>query len=387
MRFCMITTFFGAESFGAEAVYVERLCDALIRRGHEVHVIHDRDSFSLQRGLSSPRPFRPQELLHTHAMESRMRSLSALWTKLTAGPGPKWPFVRNVLKQHDFDVVHFHNIRHLGGTALIAHVRRTTKARLLMTAHNHALLGGNGRRGLARLDALIFPSAFERAAHETRGIGHERTACLPYFLPDEWLPGSIDTPPSTIIWRNPYFLVNCRVTRESGVHTLLPVLRKLPTCDVQIAGDGPYMPDLKRLSTGMANVKFLGVQSSYGMQRLYANTAALLVPTLEDVSFDYPSIEAFGRGRPVIARDIGGLREIVEAGGGLLYKTDEELESALRTVGANIRLRRQMGESGRRAARELWSEEKHIRAYLELIATLQSVKDVTASRGGLSTRG
>ena len=38
MKFRMITTFFGAHSFGGDAAYVDRLSQALCRRGHEVHV-------------------------------------------------------------------------------------------------------------------------------------------------------------------------------------------------------------------------------------------------------------------------------------------------------------------------------------------------------------
>ena len=49
MKFAMITTFFGAHSFGGDAAYVERLSQALCRRGHEVHVYYCVDAFNAVR--------------------------------------------------------------------------------------------------------------------------------------------------------------------------------------------------------------------------------------------------------------------------------------------------------------------------------------------------
>lgn len=55
MRFAMVTTFFGAHSFGGDAAYVDRLSRALVRRGHEVHVFHCVDAFNSARGRISRR--------------------------------------------------------------------------------------------------------------------------------------------------------------------------------------------------------------------------------------------------------------------------------------------------------------------------------------------
>ena len=42
MKFAMITTFFGAHSFGGDAAYVERLSQALCRRGQATSKFPDR---------------------------------------------------------------------------------------------------------------------------------------------------------------------------------------------------------------------------------------------------------------------------------------------------------------------------------------------------------
>ena len=61
MKFCMVTTFFGAESFGGDAAYVDRLSRALLRHGHEVHVVHCVDAFKAVRGNHPLRPYTPPD--------------------------------------------------------------------------------------------------------------------------------------------------------------------------------------------------------------------------------------------------------------------------------------------------------------------------------------
>ena len=69
----MITTFFGAHSFGGDAAYVDRLCQALCRRGHEVHVYYCVDAFNAVRGDHPLREYTPPPGLHLHPLKSRLR--------------------------------------------------------------------------------------------------------------------------------------------------------------------------------------------------------------------------------------------------------------------------------------------------------------------------
>ena len=86
MKFCMVTTFFGAESFGGDAAYVDRLSRALCRRGHEVHVFHCADAFNAVRGKHPLRPYTPPPGLHVHRLESGLGILSPLATQVTGRP-------------------------------------------------------------------------------------------------------------------------------------------------------------------------------------------------------------------------------------------------------------------------------------------------------------
>ena len=83
MKFCMVTTFFGQHSFGGDAAYVERLCQALCRRGHEVHVYYCVDAFNAVRGSHPLREYTPAKGLYLHPPVSALRA--------GAGGGPAPP--------------------------------------------------------------------------------------------------------------------------------------------------------------------------------------------------------------------------------------------------------------------------------------------------------
>jgi hypothetical protein len=83
MKFCMVTTFFGGHSFGGDAAYVDRLCQALCRRGHEVHVYYCVDAFNAVRGDHPLREYTPTPGLHLHPLESAYGILSPLATQAT----------------------------------------------------------------------------------------------------------------------------------------------------------------------------------------------------------------------------------------------------------------------------------------------------------------
>ncbi len=66
---------------------------------------------------------------------------------------------------------------------------------------------------------------------------------------------------------------------------------------------------------------------------LYAGAVALVVPSIGYEVFGIVALEAFARGTPAIAHDLGALTEVIEdSGGGLLYRTPAELRDAMETA-------------------------------------------------------
>jgi glycosyltransferase involved in cell wall biosynthesis len=394
----MVTTFFGAHSFGGDAAYVDRLSRALCRRGHEVHVFHCVDAFNSVKGNHPLRPYDPPPGLHVHPLKSPFGILSPLATQMTGQPYFKAEVLREALEAVDVDVVHFHNISLVGGPGLLHY---GSKAVRLMTAHEHWLIcpmhllwkygkkacdGPNclrcsvagGRppqvwrssdaipRGLQELDALIFPSRHALEEHRLRGIGAPLVH-LPYFLPDDWTEGIEDTEPEPT--PRPYLAAAGRLVKMKGFHRLIPLMRLLPEVDLRIAGTGPEEGHLRDMAADVPNVKFEGLLGGQALAKLFHGARAVVVPSLFPETFGYVVLEAFAVRTPVIVHNGGGaIQETgVLSGGGLGYQTDGELLLAMRRLVHDDNLRDDLAHRGYAMRIGEWSETAHLDRYFTLI--------------------
>lgn len=409
MKICMVTTFFGAHSFGGDAAYVDRLSRALCRRGHEVHVFHCVDAFNAVRGSHPLRPYEPPPGLHVHPLESRFGLLSPIATQLTGQPYFKAEALSKALEAVDTDVVHFHNISLVGGPGVL---RMGRKAVRLMTAHEHWLIcpmhllwkydskpcdgpscnscmlagrrppqfwrsTGEIGRGLREVDALLFPSRHALEEHRRRGIGAPMIH-LPYFLPDDWSSGIEDEEPAPT--ERPYLAAAGRLVKMKGFQRLIPLMKYLPEVDLRIAGTGPFEPALRELARDLPNVRFEGLLGGESLARMFHGARAVVVPSLFPETFGYVVLEAFAVRTPVVVHRGGGaIHETgVLSGGGLGYETDGELLLALRRVVHDEELREDLAHRGYAMRTGEWSESAHLARYFDLIKGIRNGHAVPA---------
>ncbi len=220
MKFCMITTFFGAHSFGGDAAFVDRLCRILIRDGHEVHVIHSMDAFNAMKGKHPLKTYQPPEGLIIHALHNWFGFLDLLWTHQTGCMGRRRKTVQTIFQEEQFEVLHFHNISLMGAPQLLSLCRKKRTV-CLMTASEHwlhcplSLFWKFKKRVCDRrtcvpcmlmayrppqwwrytpwlkqnlelfLDALVVPSKHTLEIHRRSGLKLPMFH-LPYFLPANW---------------------------------------------------------------------------------------------------------------------------------------------------------------------------------------------------------
>jgi glycosyltransferase involved in cell wall biosynthesis len=398
----MVTSFFGAASFGGDAVYIERLGDALIKRGHEVHVICSAGAFRCVQGRHQRRFYQPPSGLRVHTIAADMRGVAgAIWSHQTGRIGPVRSFLSQVLGEVPFDVVHLHNVSLLGHTHILELIPAGRRPVKLVTAHDYwwicpqSLLWKNNQRvcdghtcvtclirsrrppqlwrggdfaprALARADAVLFPSQAALDIHLAHGLRHPHMEVLPCFLPDEWTTHAPAAPPS----ERPYFAAVGRLVTEKDFQAIVPVMREFPGLDLRLAGSGPLEPQLRALATDLPNVKLLGQLSSADVAGLLRGARALIVPSLFPETFGYVAAEAMALGTPVIARRRGALPEVVQtAGGGLLFESSEELRAHMQTLAFDETRRKALVVPER--ARHLWSESAHIDQYLQIVETLQ----------------
>jgi glycosyltransferase involved in cell wall biosynthesis len=399
LRFCMLTTFYPPFSFGGDAIGIQRYARALVRRGHEVTVVHDVDAFNaLSQG---PEPHTGSDLdegVHVVRLRSGMGMVSPFLTQQLGRPVLNAGRIASLLRDGRFDVVNYHNVSLVGGPRLF---RLNGGAVTLYMAHEHWLicpmhvLWKNGRercekpscftctlsyrrppqwwrqtglleREIASVDAVIAMSEFSREMHRSRGFGRDMEV-LPYFLPDPDTPGP-PRPAGPSPHPRPYFFFAGRLERIKGVQDVIPVFRSYPDADLLVAGDGEFAAALRDEARGMPNVQFLGRVPPDDLSRYYQNAVATIVPSLCYETFGIVLIEAFRQGSPVIARRLGPFPEIVDrSGGGELFHTNEELVSAMHRLQHDPAHRDRLSRLGYRGYVEHWSESAVIPQYLEIV--------------------
>lgn len=396
LRFCMITTFYPPFHFGGDAIGVSRLAHGLVRRGHEVTVIHDVDAYAALHPGPLPDPPAEPEGLTVHRLRSGLGMLSPLITQQLGRPLINGRRIQAIVDRGRFDVINYHNVSLVGGPGVLS----IGSALKVYMCHEHWLvcpthvLWRHGRevctgqecvrcslhyrrppqywrytgflqRQLEHVDLFIAMSRFSRDKHREFGFPREMEV-VPYFLPDPPTP----TPPiarGPSPHPRPYFLFVGRLERIKGLDDVIPLFGSYGDADLLVAGDGEYRPELERLSRGIAGARFIGRQTPEALREYYRHAIALIVPSVCFETFGIIILEAFREATPVIARRIGPFPEIVEqAGGGELFDDPSGLAAAMARLQQNRPLRDAMGIAGFEAYRQYWSENAVIPRYLTL---------------------
>jgi len=400
LRFCHLSIFYPPYSFGGDAMYLYRLANALARRGHDVDVIHDADSYHVLEPSAPKANFPNHPNVTVHTLRSRWGRLSPLLSQQTGGVWLKSRRIREVFLGKRFDVIHYHNIS-LFGPRVLALAPDYADFIKLYTTHEHWLvcpmhvLWKNNERlceapdclrctlafrrppqwwrytsllekCAASVDQFVSPSLFTARMIQDRGFVPARAIeHLPYFVPEA---EHAAAPPAESLHHRPYFLFVGRLEIIKGVQDLFPLFRNYPHADLLIAGTGNYEAALRDQARGMSNVIFLGSLPQDRLRACYRHAVALLVPSICYEVFGIIILEAYLQKTPVIVHDLGGLKEVVEESrGGFAYRTPQELLAAMERLRTEPALRAEMGERGFQKYHERWDEAAHLRIYFRIL--------------------
>ena len=110
--------------------------------------------------------------------------------------------------------------------------------------------------------------------------------------------------------------------------------------------------------------------SYHHVPSLYANADIVVFPSLWPEPFGRIAIEAMAAGKPVIGTRIGGIKETVEQGAGILVLpgSAEQLHAAIQQLIENPSLRTKMGIAGKKHA-EKYNEPNITRLIIQTYST------------------
>jgi glycosyltransferase involved in cell wall biosynthesis len=382
MRILMVAQSF-APIVGGEERIVEDLSRELVRRGHEVALA------TLRQPLGEPPAERggvEVELLETAV--SRVPGLAADPERAYAPPAPDPLTVRDLrqaIRRFRPDVVHAHN--------WLVHsylpLDRRSGAAFVLSLHDYSLVcatkrffykggvcsGPGARKCLAhsisyygaakgvvaaagvavaepllrrRVDMFLPVSeAVRDLSRIDAGVPHR---VVPNFIGELPPPPPADEPRLRELPQEPYILYFGDVTEDKGVGWLLDVYRELE-------GAPPLVLIGRQELEGAGEVP--GVLALDPMPHPLAiealrRSAFTVAPSLLPESFGIVALEAAAAGKPTIASDHGGLRDVVVDGetGFLVTPGDREgMRLALSRLVGDPALRERMGEAASRRAK------------------------------------
>ena len=292
--------------------------------------------------------------------------------------------VRVWRSSQDHDVVHINSALAPAVTVaragLLALAARSRGCGVIMHAH-----GGNietwlvGRRNRALMRAAMWPvdrvvavwSAGERAL--VSAVGRDRVLLIDNGVdPDRFLPPQ----PSLAA---PRVLYVGLLTPRKGVLDLIEASKTLCAEGIEhelllLGGtpdEGPAAAE-PVVAAARGRATLLGTRPPHEMPAAYAAADVFCLPSWWE-AMPLSVLEAMAASLPVVATDVGDVGRLVvdgETGYVVAAQSPTAIAGALRTLLTDADLRRRVGESGRRRAREHFSSRATARAVSDLYLTL-----------------
>jgi glycosyltransferase involved in cell wall biosynthesis len=169
--------------------------------------------------------------------------------------------------------------------------------------------------------------------------------------------------------------VAARLAKVKGIEYLIEAISHLENIELEIAGDGPELPELERIAAvfGVGDeVTFTGWVDD--MSETMARWDIYVQPSVAE-GLGIAALEAMALGIPVVASDVGGLREIVvngETGYLVPPKSAAKLAGRIRELANDPALRRRLGDNARKRAATEFSRERECAAIQSAYAKLLS---------------
>jgi glycosyltransferase involved in cell wall biosynthesis len=279
--------------------------------------------------------------------------------------------LREAIREHGAEVVHFHNTFPLMSPSVYT-AARAEGAAVVQTLHNFRLLcaGANfyrdgkvcedcfgktmplsgikhkcyrdstaasaatqGMLSIHRVlgtwqnavDVYITPTNFAREKFIAGGLPADKLITKPNFLyPDPGVARHALGP------GDGFALFVARLSHEKGLDTLLAAWDVLgDEVPLKIVGDGPLADDVKAAVVKHRSIEWLGRRGSEEVYDLMGRADLLIMPSNCYETFGRVAIEAYAKGTPVIASNHGAPADVVDDGRtGLRFKPGDGVDLA-----------------------------------------------------------
>ncbi|HZB01663.1 MAG TPA: glycosyltransferase [Actinomycetota bacterium] len=214
--------------------------------------------------------------------------------------------------------------------------------------------------------AFVAPSVFMAARLREWGFPEARISTIRNFVP------SVAAAPSNV---GDFGVYVGRLSGEKGLPVLLEALALAGDPPFRIIGDGPLLEDLKTAGArlGLRRTEFVGRVEAPDAHRAVAGCRFLVMPSLCEENAPLAALEALAAGRPVLVSGRGGLPELVESGGGLVFDPGDasSLSENIQALVLDRNLCQRLGDRAWGFAAAELGRDRHLERLLELYGALR----------------
>ncbi|WP_026733929.1 glycosyltransferase family 4 protein [Fischerella sp. PCC 9605] len=219
------------------------------------------------------------------------------------------------------------------------------------------------------VDIYITLTEFARQKMIQGGMPAEKIVVKPNFVhPDPGLGEG----------RGNYALFVGRLSVEKGLDTLLAAWEKLGgKIPLKIIGDGPLSEEVIAAAKKNPQVEWLGRRPMTEVYTLMGEAMFLVFPSKWYETFGRVAVEAFAKGTPVIAANIGAIAELVESGRtGLHFRAGdaEDLAAKVEWLLANPAKLAQMRQEARAEFEAKYTADRNYQKLMEIYIQAQNLK-------------
>jgi glycosyltransferase involved in cell wall biosynthesis len=290
-------------------------------------------------------------------------ALRTIWSK------ESYKIVKHRLQQSNYDLIHIQNFFPLISPS-VYYAARSQGVPVVQTLHNYRLLCPNAlffRDGRVCEDCMGKPIPYPGILHHCYRESQSASAgvaamlavhrtlntwtkmvdlyiALTQFARQKFIEGGL--PPEKIVVKpnfvhpdlgigsgdGGYALFVGRLSVEKGLDTLLTAWKQLDNpLPLKIVGDGPLADEVMQATQRLPKVEWLGRKPMSEVHELMGKAMFLIFPSKWYETFGRVAVEAFAKGTPVIAANIGAIAELVDSGRtGLHFRPGDSEDLAAR---------------------------------------------------------
>lgn len=332
----MTSTFYPPYHIGGDATHIKLLAEELVKKGHEVHVMHSLDAYQIKK-KEIPKKMDYNDV-YIHALHSPL-NLNPYLTYVLGNSNFTLKKFESILNKVKPDIVHHHNISLLGYKLF----KKKGCYKNFYTAHDYWLICQKNnlfREGkLCNKRSCFFCVLRSKRPYQLwrmfNGFKNSIRDIDVVITPSNYIknrlleklnlnaitiPNFVSEPPSEI--KNSdfsdFFLYVGVLEKHKGILNLLEIFKKYGNeidAKLLIMGEGTlenYIKRFIRSNNLEKTIVFLGWKDHSSLYPLYRDTLALIIPSIWPENAPLVALESLSVGTPVIGSDRGGIPEIVE---------------------------------------------------------------------------